>query len=578
MTSRLPRGLKKRLEASLESLTPREAGRLYLIYLLEAYRKSYKDPLRYPPITELGAAWEARVEKARGTPRELQEVRAYNGFALLSGVIAEANIAAERDLFRLLLFAFTAVDAVEDSLRVDYMSTVARLTVDLLDELPKPASREEYDMLTAFAESEQVLPLSEAAYGLAWELTEDMGGVEIEVARREAELTAEELTDYAVDELADLITEELADLVADEFLRLLESWVKGGNWGGLAAGPWNCYSLVPIVEGTIPAWAALRAIWPPWLRDHGFLIRERPIIDHEALDGLMAAYDLDGDLEGDRLVAVVADFVADCRSRPWGAGLVAEIDPAGLARFLVEQESPITYRKAPDLGRIDWEDFRSREGDESPDWQPTYAATTLDLKDRAEDLGVAPDVLNNDFVWELYYLSRTPSKDRAGRSLITHLQKGLQVSHRPFTYARKNKDELLPPGDILGVEFTTPLEERVKHLGVIVGQHVTFKRGVDILSEDYFGGLPILLADNPERLSTVEQVLRAGEEKLQTWLAKLESEKWGIDTTSLRLIKPEADEAQARRWAGDVVEIAKRRIQFEKELFDLGDDPRGGAK
>ena len=44
-TKRLPKSLRKQLEASLESLTPRQAGKLFVLYL------QYLDRKKQPPLT-----------------------------------------------------------------------------------------------------------------------------------------------------------------------------------------------------------------------------------------------------------------------------------------------------------------------------------------------------------------------------------------------------------------------------------------------------------------------------------------------------------------------------------------------
>lgn len=552
---RLPRGLKKRLEASLQSLTPREAGRLFLIYLHEADKKGRRFG-ESQSILDLWAAWEARVDKARKTPKEADEVAGYNGFLFLTNLVSDTNVFAESELWRLLFLASSTTHYLKASLSADYVSEVARATVVLLSGWPKPAGRETYDQLITFVESDQVLPLSKVAYELAFNLVDD--GI-VETDPDEA----------AEDELTDLLTAEL--------LRLLESWVAAGNWGCRAVGPWNCYNVVPIVDDTIPAWVALRAIWPRWLRDHGFLIREDPVIAPYALDGVLSIHDLDGDLESDRLVAVVADFVADCRGRPWGTNLPTDIDPAGLGRFLIEYESPILYRKAPDLGRVEWEGFRSREGDEGPDWEPVAAATISDLKKRAADLGADPAVFESQYIRSEYYLSDNPEDERRRRSLIMGLQNRLRVSHRSFTYRGEAKGDLLPPAELLGVEFSTPLEERVKAFNAVARQVETFKRWVDILGEEYFGELSVLIPLNQDRLNLVELQIGEGVDYLNEWLEILEENDLGVDTAKLRPIKGEADEADARKIVAGLVNLVKQR-KLKDTPFDLGEKRARGTR
>jgi len=67
MTRRVPATLKKRLQANLENLTPKEAGRLLVIYANEALKKKSR-VADYAPVKELFAAFDARVDKTRGKP------------------------------------------------------------------------------------------------------------------------------------------------------------------------------------------------------------------------------------------------------------------------------------------------------------------------------------------------------------------------------------------------------------------------------------------------------------------------------------------------------------------------------
>ena len=69
----------------------------------------------------------------------------------------------------------------------------------------------------------------------------------------------------------------------------------------------------------------------------------------------------------------------------------------------------------------------------------------------------------------------------------------LRVSHRAFTYREKPKPGELSLQEFLGMDFFTPLEEAVKHLGEAFGSVATFKQVFDTLSDKYFDGLPIMM-------------------------------------------------------------------------------------
>lgn len=163
-TRRLPKGLKKKLEASLADLTPRQAGRLWLIYLHESQKKQYTPPNQYPPIKELFAAWDKRLEEARkkGSEEGNRQAALHNGFLYLTNIAREANGLAIGDSWRALFNASLSHNLVFDLLQKDWTSEVVRFATSRLSEdLPRPVSREEYNRVIRLAESDDLIDLEE---------------------------------------------------------------------------------------------------------------------------------------------------------------------------------------------------------------------------------------------------------------------------------------------------------------------------------------------------------------------------------------------------------------------------------
>ena len=86
-TWKISRNLKKKLEASLENLSAKDATRLFIVYVQEADKKGI--PLQsYDPVNELVDALARRLQKARGKSDQQKVVDNVNGFVLLKTVWA----------------------------------------------------------------------------------------------------------------------------------------------------------------------------------------------------------------------------------------------------------------------------------------------------------------------------------------------------------------------------------------------------------------------------------------------------------------------------------------------------------
>ena len=367
-TRRLPRGLKKKLEASLSSLTPREAGRLWLIYMHDALDKG-KNSRSYPPMDELEAAWEQRIEEAkrRGAEAYNAEVALYNGYHFLSFVAANAHDVIQSELWRVGFFVLLTTTRVDKLLHADAVSQLARLALDeVVNIMPRPVSRSDYERILRWAETDLLVDLEAA--------TEDIVGRNFTPTYKTFTLD-----DAGEDDLAfweshkDRFEGEHIWQVDQEALRRvwvqetgedsllhgevfegdrsrLDFWIKDGYFThpadgaawveinekteariaamieagelvggrGVYFGP--LYAPILLKGGKLPAWAALRIVWASWLADQE--VFERPIarVDLKTPDGVADLYYLGESLEG-REGVIVGDFLKYCRSRPWGKSL-----------------------------------------------------------------------------------------------------------------------------------------------------------------------------------------------------------------------------------------------------------------
>jgi hypothetical protein len=520
---------------------------------------------------------------------------------------------ASSEVWRLYFKSFVAWQQVDRLLLTDAFSEVARLvttqlTGESMSSPPRPASREEYARLTAWAEVEALDPLGEVAGFLTegW-----LEGQTFETLSPPLDVIREYNAAQGEEDPAALFFENehnrraWAEAEGDRLLVEvfagnrddLEAWVKSGGYvkdadrqtelakedefydhlvalleageleGGLAVSLRNSYNEVLLEAGTIPAWAALRAVWGDWLYDHGFRLHDTAVIHPKAFDGVMTVYRLeDGeDLTDDDLAAVAGDFLADCKKRPWGRNLAApkSVDLDALGFFLPTVETPLLAGEAPDLGRVDWEAFRkSEEAAILGDGEPYPVATVGSLKAKVAGYG------DRTFVLEDYYPTDKAEERRRDLAVTVRLLNSMRVSHRAFTSPKH--EDLTGLAGFLGVDFSTPLEQAVAFLGQVFGDLATFRRTYDLLSEEYFGGLPLLSDHTRENLDLADVVLSTAEDRLADWLKTLEGPLWNVDTTSLKLVKADVDEDEVRQEVDNIVELVMIRAELADKNFDLG--------
>ncbi len=547
---RLPKGLKKKLEGSLGSLTPRQAARLFLLYYHEGDRKRI-DASIYPPIRELKAALEDRIKKGKADDDRQKQFHLYNGFMFFVMLAIDANKAADEDFFRMSLSAVMNHSMLASLMKADYASELVKSVMTTIQYNAYPVRPEDYDRLIEWTKTDALIDLKDYAdnFTVEWD------------AKKHTEETYQALCDVEYNKLVDLV--KAGELEGGQAVRL--------NSGVLA-------NEVLIVDGCVPAWAALRAIWPAWLADHDHFVKNEATFDDEsiqrddtAIAGLRQVYNAEGNVEGEALVTLAAEFFADCKAKPWGKGLVAsgDVDLKRLGRFLIEVETDLTELTAPDLGRVNLAAFAEAEA--NIDVTPSWAATQRGLNKLAGGEGDWSDAIR-----DAYYPILEPGYTRHKWSRAMRNLSRLRVDRPSFSYKRiagDDDEDTLGLGDIYGVEFLTPLEEEVKRFADLTQSVATLKRFCEIISDEYFGGLPLLIPSIAAKVDYLDQTIDDAEDMVTGWHAYVKQVAPKVDTSSLQMIRLPADEEVARRKVEGTIEYSMYMLKLsDREEVDLGPD------
>jgi len=591
--TRLSNASKKKLEASLENLTARQAGRLYLIYANEWHLINDPETVNdYPPVAELKAAWDKRVMAAKskkgeeGTPI----IAAYNAFLTLTNIIHEANRLADSDLWRLYTVSIGIGSQIDRLLLEDSYSDITRVIIDqFTEDAPRPLSWEDYEKAAEWYEGYSPVDLEDLADELTGDYTRRQGyeilevpyeflkkistpeveyaGEDEDIRRKWVESEGEDaiLTKYfagdqdrfedwkkhgGFPEFNGREWDSMANEIND---RLINKVIAGELEGGLCFALENHWESVPALNWDredpdyagglcVPAWNALRSIWISWLYDKGIFRGDEKRADKNSPDVLNTFYNVDGTLQEDQITEKAKEFYLECRKKTWGGDLIdgGKVNFSGLGRFLCADDSPLLGYYAPDLGTVNVKEFHEAEGDDpfmgSSDtagdvW---YYATIRGLRKIADELGTTPGMVGKNFVREFYYPTDDPEEKRETISTLLRRMGQLRTSHRPVSWKEKNKRDI---SSFLGQEFHSPLERAIRNIGEVFDDVETFKLTYELISQEFFEGIPVLAPILRDRLKGIEEALKVTETSLNQFIDMLSSDIWNVDTSSLRLVK-----------------------------------------
>lgn len=623
MTRRVPATLKKRLQANLENLTPKEAGRLWIIYANEALAKKMR-VADYLPINELGRAFDTRVDKARGKPEEKKAADAYKGLFFLAGLFETVNIEGPHLFMETAFAAYGVKMSILMLVHEDAVSTVFTRVRDTLLKKPQPVTKVDFDRAVDWTNTDCPVTLADIAEGILdadegdvmlpgvavpriphdfkmqfFLLTEDdywnkhfardvWGSLdEYSIKNRDLRRAwAEDQGDrflqdtFAGDPAAlddwvdgrdrryfgfseDDRKQRLADIVAD-----LVAKVKAGELvGGDALVADDLFAPVLIDDGMIPAWAALRVLWRPYVTNRDYRVLERATTREDAPWLVDVIRHRDGSpLSAGELRDLVAGFLKACRGRPWGKKLPAKPDLDALAGFLTQSANPLLHVAAPDLGQVDIKTWAKHDADGLTTWQIAPAATSASLN--AAGLGYD---WGESWVADYFHVENSPGPERMNTRHIIAMMDTLAVNRQPFTYRRKEDEEegLIPLSDFLGIELLTPLESAVRGYRAVADKLASIRAALDAVADRYFDGLPVLDNSQTRYLKEAEGYLAEAGEGLRYWLDRLTRYPWQVDTTTLDPGEPEADEetveAIVESWLRDTRD--RTRIKDETGLI-----------
>ena len=550
--TRLSPQVKKRLQSNLGQLTAREAGRLLLIYWRESEKKgiAYTD---YPPAIELKNALNERLNKSRGKPEEAEAVKVYNGMVFLNSLIYEVNFGDFVGLAIAFAFdSYRVMTKVGTLLREDSTTQLIRyVRIDLVDSTPKPVSRDYYKRYEEWLSTElEVLDIA----------TQNIVEAKIEAG----EINEEEDRDGD-----------------EEHTRLYDSLVAalqaGELQGGDALAHPDIYSPVLVEKGQLPAWAALRILWKPYLVDKGYRIADEATFADWSPDLIDQVYTPAGDLvEGAALRKLATDFYKDCRRRPWGKGLVAKPDFDDLVKLLSQSPNPFLHILPADFGQVDWEAFAGSErnrrtyyqGEEPFELEPAAAVASLTAISAKMWKDLA---FGKEWREDRYYPTSSPEERRRDLARTLAMMSQLGTSRQPFTYGwmqKASNERTL--SELLGVNFLTPLEETVGQLRRQNNFAVSIRQALKVISDRYFGGLPILLNSTETPLQEGELSLKLANEALEGWVKRLSRWPWQVATASLELDDPEIDDEAVEAVVEKIMHVAKQNSRIDDPEALLG--------
>lgn len=542
----IPNGLKKKLQANLENLSAKEAGRLLLIYTQEADKKGIVWS-EYPPTKELWAAYDAMVNKSRGKAEEKAAVNRYNGLTFLARLINSINRNALTMAFATGHDASNAAYQLDKLLFQVIVGDLALTVKNIFQQIPTPVSSEKYKRINRWLEEEDLTSLKGAAE------------IVVEFMRDDGLLKEEE---------------EVAKI--EEIYRLLETAMKKGELAGGEA--WDCNFLydegrpyaVLIKDGNIPGWIALRAYWRSWLESQDMTLNDdkpgyyelhkfTPHQTHEVIgpDGYPLVYE--------SVIELAEKFYKACRRKAWGKKLIEKPDPALLSAILLQESKPLLYATAPDFGPVNWKQFKKAE-EWGEEWATDLYATNKSLTKKIQTLGIVESFnLIQDYDIGYYYV------DTLGSGTSAQVHHALSIlSMLSFGYQRprlKQKSESPSLTSLIGIKLSNPIEEAVKETQDVYNFLESVMQAFKLTSDRYFDGLPVVwgqIQAHYERSKTKLEQTRIG---LEEQLKRITSYMNDVDIEPLRLAPPTADQAVIDQLVNKIVNEANTNNAAIEELL-----------
>ena len=541
MTRRLTATLKKRLQANLEHLTAKEAGRLYVIYSLGAAKQGVRD-MDYPPIRELLAALETRVDRTVGQPEQKEAIDTLRGFTFLAALYKAVNYDA--GFFLIVSFATDAyqVMAILAMLFKEDATTkmIRAIRANFLDDTPMPVSHDDYRRLKTWATDQAVYSLDQVAYDAAF-LKVDNG--ELPEEREDEERNR-------------LYTDLVAKLEAGELI------------GGEGVAHPELHRPVLIEDGELPAWAALRILWKPYLAGRGYKIIARGTVTNWSPSPIDQVFAPTGELlDQEALKKVAGDFYKTCRRRPWGKGLSVKPSLDDLVKLLTQSPNPFLHIYPADFGQVAWKTFSENERNWNPDRrladnEERFATEPVATFASLQEIGEL-DLHDEDLYDEdAYYPTQWPTSVRASIARIFDMMSDLDTSRQPFTYGytQKGKGEI-SLSEFLGVNFLTPLERQVANLQAALVYGASLRAAFQLIADRYFGGMSILGTYQEDRLRGGDDHLKLATEGLKAWTRQLADWPWEVETSSLQLDDPKPDSEEIDAIVAKLLDTAKNAVK-----------------
>lgn len=559
-TARIPRNLKKKLEASLQSLSPKEVGKLYAIYAHELDRKVNHtfiggvDLRDYPPIKELFTALDDKVNKSRGKPEEEATVNQYNALVFIDTLFKVVNF--DTGIAIALAFSgdsYKVMTRLLVLLQEDARTEMVRLLRDHFSETPNPISPEDYDRLITWGKTGALKAISDAA-SLIFEAMVETG----HIVRPKEDIPDEDDPAWAA-----------YNAIYDALAAKVET---GELVGGEGLEAFGLDSAILIEAGTIPAWAALRILWNDYAEEQGFHI----YLGEDYADFAPEMVDRVGKRDGEAidpeaLRKLAAGFYKDCRRRPWGKGLVANPDPDVLVNLLTQSSNPFLHLNPVDLGRVDWKLFVETEKDRELESEPVATVGSLNALDADFRRGETFDSV--DWYRERYYPVSDVTSARHRRVLAFRMfDRYDRKTRQPFSFDRL-EDGAMTMSEFMGVKFLTPLEEKVAELRKKNNEFASIRAALQTISDRYFGGVSVTLERSEKPLNEAADHLEGANKTLQSWTELIKLQPWNIDTSAMTVGEPEVDEAFAQEIVDALIEQTRnisRIREPEDVLFGKG--------